>query len=169
MENLVPLFIIVTAIAVVIQAAIMVALFIAVRQTSGRVEALASEVKTKALPTIETAQAMLVELRPRVTEIVANVEHSARIARAQIERVDATVSDAVDRTRLQVIRADELINRTLDRVEETSDMVHRTVVSPIRQMQGLVQGLSAGLEFFLGRKRRQGRDGMGVPQDELFI
>jgi len=119
MENLVPLFIIVTAIAVVIQAGILVALFIAVRQTSGRVEALASEVKTKAVPTIETAQAMLVELRPRVTEIVANVEYSSRIARAQIERVDATVSDAVDRTRLQVIRADELINRTLDRVEET--------------------------------------------------
>jgi hypothetical protein len=169
MENLVPLFIIVTAIAVVIQAGILVALFIAVRQTSARVEALASEVKTKAVPTIETAQAMLVELRPRVTEIVANVEHSSRIVRAQIERVDATVSDAVDRTRLQVIRADELVNRTLDRVEETSEMVHRTVVSPIRQLQGLVQGLSAGLEFFLGRKRRQGRDGMGVPQDELFI
>src|SRR5258705_2690686 len=156
MENLVPLFIIVTAIAVVIQAGILVFLFIAVRQTSGRVEALASEVKTKAVPMIETAQAMLVELRPRVTEIVANVEHSSRITRAQIERIDATVSDAVDRTRLQVIRADELINRTLDRVEETSEMVHRTVVSPIRQLQGLVQGLSAGLEFFLGRKRRQG-------------
>ena len=169
MENLVPLFIIVTAIAVVIQAGILLFLFIAVRQTSGRVEALALEVKTKAVPMIETAQAMLMELRPRVTEIVANVEHSSRIARAQIERIDATVSDAVDRTRLQVIRADELINRTLDRVEETSEMVHRTVVSPIRQLQGLVQGLSAGLEFFLGRKRRQGRDGMGVPQDELFI
>jgi hypothetical protein len=169
MENFVPLFIIATAIAVVIQAGILVFLFIAVRQASGRVEALASEVKTKAVPMIETAQAMLVELRPRVTEIVANVEHSSRIARAQVERIDATVSDAVDRTRLQVIRADELINRTLDRVEETSEMVHRTVVSPIRQLQGLVQGLSAGLEFFLGRKRRQGRDGMGVPQDELFI
>jgi len=169
MENLVPLFIIVTAIAVVIQAGILVALFVAVRQTSGRVEALASEVKAKALPTIETAQAMLVELRPRVTEIVANVEYSSRVARAQMERLDATVSDVLDRTRLQVIRADELINRALDRVEETGDMVHRTVVSPIRQLQGLMQGLSAGLEFFLGRKRRPGRDGIGVPQDELFI
>jgi hypothetical protein len=169
MENLVPLFIIATAIAVVIQAGILVALFISIRKTSGQVQALATEVKTKALPTIETAQAMLTELRPRVTEIIANVEHTSRIARSQIERVDATVSDAVDRTRLQVIRADELINRTLDRVEETSEMVHRTVVSPIRQVQGLFQGLTAGLEFFLGRKRRQGRDGMGVPQDELFI
>jgi hypothetical protein len=169
MENLVPLFIIATAVAVVIQAGILVALFVSIRRTSVQVEALTAEVKAKALPTIETAQAMLVELRPRISEIVANVEHSSRIARTQIERVDATVSDAVDRTRLQVIRADELINRTLDRVEETSEMVHRTVVSPLRQVQGLFQGLTAGLEFFLGRKRRPGRDGLGVPQDELFI
>jgi len=112
---------------------------------------------------------MLIELRPRVQDIVANVEHSARLARSQVERIDATVSDVVDRTRLQVIRADELVNRTLDRVEETSDMVQRTVVSPIRQLAGVLQGVSAGLEFFLGRKRRNPRDEAGVPQDELFI
>ena len=168
MGNLVNVFIIATAIAVIIQAGILVALFLAVRKTGGRVEALATEVKTKAIPTVETAQAMLTELRPRVNEIVANVEESSRMARSQIERLNATVTDAVDRTRLQVIRADELVNRTLDRVEETSDMVHRTVVSPIRQLAGLMQGLTAGLEFFLGRKRRS-REGVGVPQDELFI
>ena len=169
MDKLVPLFIIATAVAVIIQAGILVALFVVVRKTSGRVEKLASEVNTKALPLIETTQTLLVDVKPRVIDIVANAEESARIARAQMERLDATVNDIVDRTRLQVIRADELVNRTMDRVEETTDMVHRTVVSPIRQLSGLVQGLSAGLEFFLGRKRRQPRDGMGVPQDELFI
>jgi methyl-accepting chemotaxis protein len=169
MQNLEPLFIFLTGLAVLIQAAILVALYLAVRKTSGTVEALATEVKTKALPALDTAQAMLVELRPKVSEIVANVDHSARLLRSEIERVDATVNDIVDRTRLQVIRADELVNRTLDRVEETSDMVHRSVISPIKQISGLVQGLSAGLEFFLGRKRRQPRDGVGVPQDELFI
>ncbi len=169
MDKLVPLFIIFTAVAVMIQAGILVALFVVVRKTTGRVEKIASEVSTKALPMIETTQALLVEVKPRVTDIVANAEQSARIARTQMERLDATVSDIVDRTRLQVIRADELVNRTMDRVEETTEIVHRTVVSPIRQLSGLVQGVSAGLEFFLGRKRRQSRDGMGVPQDELFI
>lgn len=169
MDKLVALFIIFTGLAVMIQAGILVALFVAVRKTTGRVEKLASEVSTKALPLIESTQTLLVEVKPRVTDIVANAEESARIARTQMERLDATVSDIVDRTRLQVIRADELVNRTMDRVEETTDMVHRTVVSPIRQLSGLVQGLSAGVEFFLGRKRRQQRDGMGVPQDELFI
>lgn len=169
MDKLVPLFIIFTAIAVMIQAGILVALFVVVRKTTGRVEKIASEVSTKALPMIETTHSLLVDVKPRVTDIVANAEQSARIARTQMERLDATVSDIVDRTRLQVIRADELVNRTMDRVEETTDVVHRTVVSPIRQLSGLVQGVSAGLEFFLGRKRRQPRDGMGVPQDELFI
>jgi methyl-accepting chemotaxis protein len=169
MDKLVPLFIICTAVAVVIQLGILAGLFFAVRKTSKRIEALANDVTSKVLPTVDTAQQMLVTLRPRVEDIVANVEQSARMARGQMERLDATVSDIVDRTRLQVIRADELVNRTMDRVEETTDMVHRTVVSPIRQLSGLMQGLSTGLEFFLGRKRRQPRDGMGVPQDELFI
>jgi hypothetical protein len=169
MDKLVPLFIIFTAAAVMIQAGILVALFVVVRKTTGRVEKLASDVNSKALPLMETTQALLVEVKPRIIDIVANAEESAHIARTQMERLDATVSDIVDRTRLQVIRADELVNRTMDRVEETTDMVHRTVVSPIRRLSGLVQGVSAGLEFFLGRKRRQHRDGMGVPQDELFI
>jgi hypothetical protein len=169
MDKFVQVFIIFTAIAVIIQAGILVALFAAVRKTASRVETLATEVSTKAVPTLTTAQEMLIELRPRVQDIVANVEHSARLARSQVERIDATVSDVVDRTRLQVIRADELVNRTLDRVEETSDMVQRTVVSPIRQLAGVIQGVSAGLEFFLGRKRQNSRDEVGVPQDELFI
>jgi hypothetical protein len=169
MQNLEPLFIILTAIAVILQAGILVALYVVVRKTSERVEALAAEVKTKALPTLDTAQSMLVELRPRVTDIIANADQAARMVRAEIERLDATVGDIVDRTRLQVIRADELVNRTLDRVEETSEMVHDTVISPIKRLSGIIQGISAGVEYFLGRKRRHPPDGMGVPQDELFI
>ena len=49
------------------------------RKTSGRVEKIAHEVNSKALPMIETAQTMLVEVKPRVTDIIANAEQSARI------------------------------------------------------------------------------------------
>ena len=43
----------------VLQAGILVAMYLAMRKSSARIEALAIEVKTKALPTLETAQAML--------------------------------------------------------------------------------------------------------------
>jgi hypothetical protein len=163
-----PIFVGVTAAAVVIQAGILVALFVAVKKSTSRMEALATEVKTKVMPTVDTAQSMLVEWRPKIDTITSNVTETSTVVRGQVERLDATVTDIVDRTRLQVIRADELLNRTMDRIEETSDAVHRTVISPVRQLSGVIQGLTAGLEFLLsGGKRR--RNDVSVPQDEMFI
>jgi len=168
-------FIGLTAVAILLQAGILFALYLTVRKTTTRMEALAGEFKTKTLPAVENAQALLVDVRPKVDQIVAhvaaitgNAQDSARMVRSQMDRLDATITDVFDRTRLHVIRADELVGRTMDKVEETSDTLHRTVMSPIRQVSGLVQGFGAGLEYFLGQKRRR-RDGMGVPQDELFI
>jgi hypothetical protein len=162
-----PIFIGCTAAAVVIQAGILVAMYLAVRQSAERMEALATEVRTKILPVAEVAHSMLLEFRPHLQTLVTNVSESSILVRAQIERLDATVNDAIDRTRLQVIRADELLNRTLDRVESTTDMVHKTVVSPVRQLSGLVQGITSGLEFLIGGRRK--RNGVPVPQDEMFI
>jgi methyl-accepting chemotaxis protein len=151
----------------------LVALYLSVRKSSVRMEALAVEVKTKALPAIETAQAILTELRPKLTVIADNLTETTHSVRSQVERLDATVDDVVDRARLQIIRADELLSRTLDRVEETSEMVQRTVVSPVRQFSGLIQGVTAGIEFLLGnRSRRNGgsrESRRPVPQDEMFI
>jgi hypothetical protein len=163
-----PIFVGVTAAAVVIQAGVLVALFVTVRKSTSRFEALANEVKDKVMPTADTAQSIMLELRPKIDTIATNVSETTTVVRGQLERIDATVSDVVDRTRLQVIRADELLNRTMDRIEETTEVVHRTVVSPVRQLSGLVQGLTAGLEALFGGKRSSRRD-VTVPQDEMFI
>jgi len=160
------IFIAVTSAAVLIQAGILFAMYLAVRQASARTEALASEVRSKVLPTVEMAQSMLEDLRPKVEGIVNNFNESSVMARNQMARLDATMSDLLDRARLQVIRADELVSKALDRVEETGDLVNKTVVSPVRQVSGLLQGLTAGLEFFFSGRRRS-RD--GAVQDEMVI
>ncbi|MGD0417468.1 MAG: hypothetical protein ABSA80_19075 [Terriglobales bacterium] len=175
-DNLLKLFIAVTAFAVLLQALIMVALYLAVRKSTAKMEALASEVKNKALPTMETVQNtmetvqnILIELRPKIDVMSTNFSESSTLVRNQLGRIDATLTDALDRTRLQVIRADELLNRTMDKVEETSEVVQKTVLSPLRQVTGLMAAISTGVEVFLGQKRRHRRNGAGVPQDEMFI
>jgi hypothetical protein len=155
--------------AVMVQAGIMVGLYLAVRKSTAKMEALATEVKSKALPTIETVQSMLVEMRPKIDVMTTNFSESSTLVRNQLGRIDATLTDALDRTRLQVIRADELLNRTMDKVEETSEIVHKTVISPLRQVNGLMAAISTGVEVFLGQKRRHPKNGAGVPQDEMFI
>lgn len=168
-DTLLRIFIAVTTFAVVVQAGILVGLYLTVRKSTERMEALATEVKSRVLPTVETVQSLLVELRPKIDVISVNVAESSNLIRNQLGRLDATLTDALDRTRLQVIRADELLNRTMDRVEETSEVVHKTVISPLRQVNGLMAAISTGVDVFLGQKRRHPKNGAGVPQDEMFI
>jgi len=167
------LFVALTGIAVLLQAGVLLAMYLAMRKSSQRMEELAADVKTKLMPTVTEAQAMITALRPKIEIIVENLSETTTTLRSEVRRVDATVNDAIDRARLQVIRADELLSRTLDRVEQTSDMVHKTVISPVKQLSGMVQGITVALEFlFSSRNRRNGgsrEERRPVPQDEMFI
>jgi hypothetical protein len=168
-DNLLKIFIAVTAFAVALQALVLVALYLAVRKSTAKMEAIATEVTGKALPTIETVQNLLIEVRPKLEVLTTNVSESSTMVRNQLARIDATLTDAIDRTRLQVIRADELLNRTMDKVEDTTEFVHKTVVSPLRHVNGLMAAISTGVEVFMGQKKRHPKNGAGVPQDEMFI
>ncbi len=168
-DNLLKFFIAATTLAVVIQTVILIALFVAVRRSTSKMEALAEQVRSRAFQAIDNVQNFLSEARPKIDNITSNVSESSTLVRNQLARFDATLNDVLDRTRLQVIRADELLSRTMDRVEETSDVVHKTVISPLRQVNGVMAAISTGVEVFLGRRRRSPRNGMGVPQDEMFI
>lgn len=201
MENLNTVFIAITGLAVLLQAGVLLALFLAVRKTAAQMETIADEVKTKAFPAIDSANKMLaelapkvstiadnvieiqpkvsriadniVELRPKILQATDNVVDVTKVARDQVHRIDATVTDVTDRARLQVIRADEMLTRTMDRVEHTSDVVTKTVVSPVRQVSGIIQGVTAGVEFLLQNRGRKhagnGHSRRAVPQDEMFI
>lgn len=167
MDNLLIVFIALTAVAVLLQAGMLAGMYLSVRKTSAKVEQLAEEVKTKVLPTAELAHSMMSELRPKITTVADNVSVSTTMLRTQMERIDVTLTDIVDRTRLQVIRADEFVNSTMDKLEETREVVQRSVVSPVRQLSGLMHGVGAGFEAFFSRRRE--RNSVSAPQDEMFI
>lgn len=170
--NLLTVFIAITAAAVLLQAGLLAAMYLSMRKTSTRMESLADEVKNKALPAIDSAQTILTEIKPKIESISENVKETTTTVRAGVQRLDATVNDVVDRARLQIIRADEMLTRTFDRVEHTSDVVQKTVMSPVKQVSGVIHGLTAGLEFLMGnrgRKNGRSRDRRAVPQDEMFI
>jgi hypothetical protein len=160
-------FIAVTAAAVVLQTIILFVMCVAVFKSKNRVEAIASEVRTKVLPAAETVQSMLTELRPKIENTAANVSETTGMIRAQMVRIDATLNDVVDRSRLQIIRADDMVSKTLDRVEETAEAVHNGLAAPVRHLNGIIHGVGVAIGH-LASARRRNHD-VNVPQDEMFI
>lgn len=166
-QTVLTMFVIVAAIAIVIQMAILLGLFLSVRKTSAKMESLADEVKTRALPMLDAAQSIMVDSRERIDTLTRNAADISTTVKTQVDRVSATMDDVVDRTRLQVIRADELVTRTFDKVEETTESVQTAVAAPVRQLTGVLQGVAVGIGSFFGnRQRRQGR---AAEDEELFI
>ena len=152
METRFTVLLIELGVGIAIEIALFIAILMVVRRSAKRMESLADEFQRRALPTLAAAQELITNTKPKIEEIISNAAESTATLKVQIERLDSTVGDIVDRTRLHVIRADNLVGRTLDRVEETTEMVHTTVVSPIRQISGVLQGVTAGIASLLGRQ-----------------
>jgi methyl-accepting chemotaxis protein len=173
MDDNLTIFIAVTAAAVVLQMLILLAMYFSVHKLSARVEKLADETQSRVFPLLENGKilqqditAMLETTRPKLDVILDNLAHVTTTARADVERVEATLNDLLDRVRLQVIRADEMVTRTMDTVEETTEKVQHSVMSPVRRVSGLVQAITVGVETFFGGQRRRRNGG---PADEMFI
>ncbi len=153
----------------IVQAVVLIGVFMTVRKSTAKMEALAEELQKRTLPVVDAANAMLTTVRPQVEGIVSNLAETSTILKDQVTRIDETVSDVIDRTRLQVVRADELVSRTMDKVETTTDFVQHTVISPVRQIAGILQALNIGVNVLFGGRRRHSGNGAGIPRDEMFI
>lgn len=169
-DTLLMIFIAVSSVAIVIQACILIAMYVTTKKTSQQIEKLAAEVRTKALPAAESVQALVVNNKERVEEIIENMAVATSTARSQLVRLDATFNDVLDRARLQIIRADELATNTMDRIEETTEIVQHTVVAPVRRINAVMNGLSTGLGMLVaGRRARKNGGPRGVQSEDMFI
>ncbi|MGA2697228.1 MAG: hypothetical protein ABSE92_14285 [Terriglobales bacterium] len=162
--NYLPIFVAVTSVAIVIQTGILIGMFLALRKTAEKLDTVTSHVNATILPAVDLTREMLVELRPKIENIATNLSETTTIIRTQVERVDATLTELVDRARLQVIRTDELVGRAIDKVEDATESVQKTVSIPVKQLSGIMRGVSAGLDYLATQKRRQ-----ATQRDEMFI
>ena len=173
MDDKLTIFIAITAAAVVLQMLILLVMCVVMYKLSSRLKTVADETESRVFPLLENTKVLLQDVkttlettRPKVDVILDNAAHVTTTVRSDAERVQATLNDLLDRVRLQVIRADEMVTHTMDRVEETSEKVQHSVMSPIRKVSGIAQALSVGVEtYFNNQKRRRN----GGQSDEMFI
>lgn len=157
-----------TAIAVILQTAVLIALYVSSKKTGARLEVISREMEENVLPMVRQARALFEESAPKVHAAVDNLSAISTTLRQQSERLSATANNAVDRVRLQIVRADEMTTRALDRVEETTETIQHAVSTPVKQFSAVLTGVVAGLADFTAHRKVQ-RQKNAVPRDEMFI
>ncbi len=166
METWLPIFVGVITLAVLLQMAILLAMFLEFRRLSERTTRIASELQSRINPILNRLQVLIEDTQPRLTGIVVDASEVAHLARSQAQKVDRIFTEAVDRLRLQLIRADQILAGALEAIEDTGSKVRRSVWGPVHQASAFIKGVKTGLDVLRGRPPERSNE---QPDEGLFI
>jgi hypothetical protein len=160
LEGLLTLFVGLTALAVITQAGVLVAIYMMSKKLSNQVDRFVKDTRDMMVP--------LKSITENLRTASANVVELGLSAREQFHRVEAMVTDTGEVLHTQLDRLDRVSKDVVDRIGETADLVQGSVVRPVREVAALVKGVSRGLEAFLFRRNRSTVD-KAHQDEELFI
>ncbi|HUJ39080.1 MAG TPA: hypothetical protein VLW54_00930 [Candidatus Acidoferrales bacterium] len=170
MESWVGIFVIVACVAIIMQALILLGMFLTMKKTSDQVVRVSSEINTKLLPVLEKTNFLLEDSRQRFSSVVADTAEIVHIARNQANRFDRVLGEGMELLRGQIIRADQVITGVLESLEEAHTSVRKSVTGPVSQVAAVLRGLKAGLDIFTSAKSSRGeRSRAPSSEEELFI
>ncbi|HET9364114.1 MAG TPA: hypothetical protein VFP71_03905 [Candidatus Angelobacter sp.] len=170
MDNvIITIFVVVAAIAIVLQTVILFVLYKAMRQSSEKVEGIATRLEQQASPVLTTAAAILDDAQPKIAEITTNLAESSASIRANVAQVGMATSEISERLRMQAARMDDFILNAAHKVEATSDLLQEKVFTPMRRVRAIVTALNAGLSFLKSSRPRHRRNEHEAEDEEMFI
>lgn len=158
MDQLLTFFVALTALAVMAQACVLVAIYLMSKRLSNQIERFMSETRQMMVP----VKAITENLQIAST----NIMEIGISAREQFRRVEGMVTDTGDVLNAQLSRLEEVTKDIADRIDSTADMVQSTVIRPVREVAAVARGFGRGFDF-LFRRNKKNSDSRSQ-DDELF-
>jgi hypothetical protein len=162
------IFVGLTTLALLTQAAILVATYLRLAKLDQETRALREKLNEQAGPILRNVDEITLNARDKGRVILEDLSALSRDARRQVEKLDRLTDELADRLRLQIIRADQLLSQAVGDLEKAGATVKENVVSPVREAAAVVQGVKAAIDF-LGARRGRSRRHRERVDEELFI
>jgi hypothetical protein len=163
------IFIVIAAVAIVIQMAILTAMFFQMKAAIEKFTVITTDVKMRVDPILLRINRILEDSEDRIASIMGDSAEITRLARGQAQKIDRVFTDSLERLRVQVIRADQILTGALEVIEDTGTKVRKTLWAPVQQVSAVLKGVKVGIDVLRGVQGRRSESD-GAPQDEeLFI
>ena len=152
-ETIELILIAVTAAAVLLQAFVLLAMYLAIKKSSSSIVEQIEEIKTTITPFVDNAKGFLENAKGFLERVGPKVEGSAtdiadvtRRLRVQAAEVEASAAEVHEFVRKQTSRIDEMLSGLLDSVDRASNYVVDIVSGPVRQVSGVLASIRAIVE-----------------------
>jgi methyl-accepting chemotaxis protein len=169
MSGWVEAFIVIAAIAIVMQMTIMLVMLLQLKKSLEHFTRLSNDLQSRVDPILNRVNRILEDSESRISSVMGDTAEITRLARGQAQKIDRVFTDTIERLQVQVIRADQILTGAMEVVDEAGSKFRNTLWGPIRQASAVMKGIKTGLDML--RRQQSGRtESDGASQDEeLFI
>lgn len=136
----------VTALAMVVQTILLIAVFAAVRKAANAVREEVEDLRSSVMPLVYNARDLYERLAPKIEAAVGDVAEIAEGLRVQTAQLQTTALETMERLRRQTSRLDHMFTAVLDAVDRAGGFVAEAVSRPVRQMAGVLSSIKAVVE-----------------------
>jgi hypothetical protein len=164
-QTLLVVFIAIAAVSIVMQAGFTIGMFIAARKAQKKVMVLVDDLRLHGLPAIIASRELIQDLTPKLKTITENLTVVSTTLRTGTEKVGGLVGDVTDRAQVQTVRVDGMVKATLDGLTSAVQAIEHGVAVPVRQVNGILNGLRAGVDVLRKKNSSNHLD----PEDDLFV
>jgi len=156
-------FVIISAIALCIQAGMLAGMYRATKALQADIKPLLPKVHSL----VETTTTTVEQSRQQILDITARANEILTSTKEQLGKVEEVVTDATSRAKVQLERVELVLDDTLSRAHETVATVHDGIMRPLREMNGIAVGIKTALAY-LARGNRPSVD-QATSDEEMFI
>ena len=153
----------IAAIALLGQAVALVGLFVVARDLRTKIFASWPQIES----IIGTSKRTVEQAEHHLGKIGSSSVAILDSTKTQLMRVDELLSDASTRAKVQMERAEMVLDDTMTRVQQTVSIVQRGVLSPVREVHGILSGIRTAFSHL----SRHGRTTVEhvTSDEEMFI
>lgn len=156
-------FVIIAAIALCIQAGMLLAINKKTKELHDTIQPLVPKVESL----VESTRATVDQSKKQIGEITTLANEILVSTKTQLLMVEEVVTDATARAKVQMERVELVLDDTINRAHETVATVHSGIMKPLRELNGIAAGVRTALAF-LGRGNRPSVD-QATSDEEMFI
>jgi uncharacterized protein YoxC len=169
MSGWVEAFIVIAAVAIVIQMAVMVGMMLSVKKSLDHFTRLSTDLESRINPILTRVNRILEDSEGRISSVMGDTAEITRLARSQAQKVDRIFTDTIERLQIQVIRADQILTGAMEVVDEAGTKFRNTLWGPIRQASAVMKGIKVGLDMLRRQQNGVTEADVASQDEELFI
>jgi hypothetical protein len=167
-QTILIVFVALTGVAVLLQAFVLLGIFISLRKTAKSVTDATDDLKATIVPFVHSTRELMERVSPQVVIIAAGLAELTDAIHKESKGVRVSVSEIMERVSRQTARLDAMLTVGLDKVEQTAGVLETAVAAPVRQVNGIFAAIRAVIDTYRAPAPRR-KNSYPDPDSDIVI